>query len=186
MEDDQIVDLYWARSERAVAETAHKYGRYCYSIAYNILLNAEDADESVNDTYMDAWNAMPPHRPSILSTFLGKITRNLSIDRYKANHAEKRGGGSLPVALDELSQCISAPAGIETAVEEQDLAQAIDRFLRTLPSRETTMFLRRYWYVDSISDIAIRYNMKENTVKSILFRTREKLRKYLEQEGIAV
>ena len=167
MEDSAIIDLYWAREERALSETDAKYGGYCRSIAHNILKNREDSEECVSDTWLHAWNAMPPQRPSILSSFLGRITRNLSFDRCRRQNAEKRGGGLLPLALDELSE-------------------AIDRFLRTLPERECSIFLRRYWYVDSVQDIAARYALRENTAKSILFRTREKLRRYLAGEGIIV
>ena len=129
---------------------------------------------------------MPPQRPSILSSFLGRITRNLSFDRCRRQKAEKRGGGALPLALEELSECVPAPGRVEHALEEQELAASIDRFLRTLPERECSIFLRRYWYVDPVQLIAARYEIKENTVKSILFRTREKLRRYLLEEGIAV
>lgn len=129
---------------------------------------------------------MPPQRPGILSAFLGRITRNLSFDRCKYQQAAKRGGGALPLALDELGECIPASGRVEHALEQKELAATIDRFLRTLPEKDCNLFLRRYWYVDSISVIADRYGMKENTVKSILFRTREKLRKFLGEEGIAV
>lgn len=129
---------------------------------------------------------MPPQRPGILSAFLGRITRNLSFDRCKYQQAAKRGGGALPLALDELGECIPSAQRVEHALEQKELAAAIDRFLRTLPEKDCNLFLRRYWYVDSISVIADRYGMKENTVKSILFRTREKLRKFLGEEGIAV
>ena len=186
MEDSRIIDLYWARDEQALKQTDIKYGGYCRSIANNILHCAEDTEECVWDTWLHAWNAMPPQRPSILSAFLGRITRNLSYDRYKAAHAEKRGGGSVPLALDELGQCVPAASDAQRAVEDKELAAAIDRFLRTLPARECNIFLRRYWYVDGVTEIAARYNMKENTVKSILYRTRERLRVCLEKEGICV
>ena len=186
MDDAQIVQLYWDRNEQAIHATSDKYGNYCTSIAKNILGNQEDAEECVNDTYLNAWNAMPPQRPSILSSFLGRITRNLSFDRCRRQNAEKRGGGSLPLALDELSECVPAPGRVEQALEARELAEAIDRFLRTLPERECSIFLRRYWYVDSVQDIAARYALRENTAKSILFRTREKLRRYLAGEGIIV
>lgn len=186
MEDSQIIDLYWARAEQAVQETDHKYGAYCRAIAHNILKNPEDSEECVSDTWLHAWNAMPPQRPNILSSFLGRITRNLSLDRYKAARAEKRGGGSLPAALDELSECVPAKGNVEQAMDERELGAAIDRFLRTIPERQCNLFLRRYWYAESISQIAARYGLKENTVKSMLFRTREQLRKFLQKEGIAV
>lgn len=186
MDDTTIIDLYWARSEQALSETELKYGSYCRTIARNILKSPEDTDECVSDTWLGAWNAMPPSRPSVLSAFLGRITRNLAFDRWKAAHAEKRGGGNLPLALDELDECIAAKGGVEATLDGKELSRAIDAFLRTLPERECNLFLRRYWFVDSVRDIAVRYSMNENSVKSILFRTREKLRKYLEQEGIAV
>lgn len=186
MEDSKIIDLYWARKEQALSETDAKYGNYCRTIAHNILHNLEDTEECVSDTWLHAWNAMPPQRPGVLSAFLGRITRNLSFDRCKYQQAEKRGGGALPLALDELGECVPAGERVEQTLEERELAAAIDRFLRTLPEKECNIFLRRYWYVDSVSDIAVRYGMKENTVKSVLFRTREKLRAFLGKEGVAV
>ena len=186
LEDSKIIDLYWARKEQALTETDAKYGNYCRTIARNILRNFEDTEECVSDTWLHAWNSMPPQRPGILSAFLGRITRNLSFDRCKYQQAAKRGGGALPLALDELGECIPAAGRVEHELEQKELAAAIDRFLRTLPEKDCNLFLRRYWYVDSISVIADRYGMKENTVKSILFRTREKLRKFLGEEGIAV
>lgn len=186
MEDREIIDLYWAREEQALVETARKYGSYCWTIAHNILKNREDTEECVNDTYMKAWNAMPPQRPGILSSFLGRITRNLSLDRYKADRAGKRGGGQLPLALEELQSCLPADTGVERILEEAELARTVDRFLRGLPEKERCIFLRRYWYVDSMLDIAHRYHMAEGSVKSSLHRTREKLRAYLEQEGVTI
>lgn len=186
LEDSKIIDLYWARKEQALAETDAKYGSYCRTIAQNILRNFEDTEECVSDTWLHAWNSMPPQRPGILSAFLGRITRNLSFDRCKYQQAAKRGGGALPLALDELGECIPSAQRVEHALEQKELTAVIDRFLRTLPEKDCNLFLRRYWYVDSISVIADRYGMKENTVKSILFRTREKLRKFLGEEGIAV
>lgn len=186
MEDAAIIDLYWARQERALSETELKYGGYCRSIAQNILHSHEDTEECVSDTWLRAWNAMPPQRPSVLSAFLGRITRNLSFDRCRKQSAEKRGGGSLPLALDELSECVPSRASVEGELEQKELAAVIDRFLRTLPARECDIFMRRYWYVDSVQAIAARYDMKENTAKSVLFRTREKLRRYLAAEGITV
>ena len=186
MEDSEIIDMYWAREERALSETDTKYGGYCRSIAHNILKNREDSEECVSDTWLHAWNAMPPQRPSILSSFLGRITRNLSFDRCRRQNAEKRGGGTLPLALDELSECVAAPGRVEQALEAQELAEAIARVLRAPPARERSTLLRRYWYVDSVQDIAARYALRENTAKSILFRTREKLRRYLAGEGIIV
>lgn len=186
LEDSAIIDLYWARQEQALTETDRKYGPYCRSIAQNILHNPEDSEECVSDTWLRAWNAMPPQRPSLLSAFLGRITRNLSLDRYRAANSEKRGGGTVPLVLDELHDCIPAGSSTEDAVEAAELARLIDLFLRELPERECSIFLRRYWYMDSIQQIAKRCGSNENTVKSILHRTRQKLRGYLSEVGVAV
>jgi len=184
LEDQAIIALFWARKEQALEETDRKYGSYCWTIANNILRNREDTEECVNDTWLKAWSAMPPARPTILSSFLGRITRNLSLDRYKAGRAGKRGGGNVPVALEELADCVPGLDSVEQTVAEAELSRTVDRFLRTLPERDCCLFLRRYWYLDSMSDIARRYQMAEGTVKSNLYRTRQKLRGYLEQEGV--
>lgn len=186
MEDHAIIALFWAREERALEETAHKYGSFCRSIAYNILCNREDTEECVNDTWLRAWNSMPPQRPSILSSFLGKITRNLSLDRFKVSRAAKRGGGQLPLALDELGDCVSGGESVEDQLAMKELSRLLDRFLRDLPERECCIFLRRYWFVDSIREIALRYQMAEGSVKSTLYRTQQKLRLFLEKEGVAL
>ena len=186
MNDQGIMDLYWARNEQALTETDLKYGSFCRTIAYNILRNSEDSEECVNDTWLRAWNTMPPQRPSALQAFLGKITRNLSLDRYKAARAEKRGGGQLPLALAELGDCIPAAGSVEETLELQEITRSLDRFLRSLPERDCCIFLRRYWFVDGTREIAKRYDLSEGTVKSVLHRTRNKLRHWLEQEGIAV
>lgn len=184
MDDFGIITLFWAREERALEETNRKYGSYCWTIAHNILRSREDAEECVNDTWLRAWNAMPPHRPSILSSFLGRITRNLSLDRYKAGHTEKRGGGRMVVALDELEDCLPSRNEVEKTLDDVELARCIDRFLRNLPEKECCVFMRRYWYVDAVAEIAHRYHMAEGTVKSMLSRTRRKLQAYLEAEGV--
>lgn len=183
MEDARIVDLYWERSENAISETSTKYGKYCYSIAYGILTNAEDADESVNDTYLDAWNAMPPHRPSILSTFLGKITRRLSIDKWRIHSAGKRGGGELPLVLDELQDCIASSTDLEEGVEQRELIDAINGFLSRLPINQRDVFVSRYWFISPVRKIAQKFDMSESNVKTMLFRTRQKLFVYLREEG---
>lgn len=186
MEDRAIIDLYWARQERAIWETERKYGIYCRTIAENITKNRQDAEECVNDTWLRAWNVMPPQRPGILPAFLGRITRNLALDRYKAFHTEKRGGGQLPLVLEELSECLTGGVSPEQLLEEAELSRILDRFLRSLPEKEGCVFLRRYWYADTTLEIARRYRMSEGTVKSMLHRTRKRLRSYLEQEGVAV
>ncbi len=184
MEDCQIVDLFWRRSEDAVAALSGKYAAYCYAVAWNILSNAEDAEECVNDTWLGAWNAMPPHRPSRLGAFVDKITRNLAFNRHRARYANKRGGGQLPLVLDELEQCVPVSPSAAQAVEDAELERLVDRFLRTLPQRDCNIFLRRYWYADALEAIANRYGLKVNTVKTSLFRSRGKLKRYLETEGI--
>lgn len=184
MDDKQIVDLYWQRNETAIDETAAKYGPYCHSIAYNILNNDADAEESVNDTYLDAWNGMPPHRPSILPTFLGKITRRISIDRWRRRSAEKRGGGQITVALDELEECIADEKSVEQKVEAKLLADVINSFVKALPDTEQRVFLCRYWYMDSVESIAKEFGFSQSKVKSMLYRTREKLRARLIKEGL--
>ena len=182
MEDARIVELYWARSERAIDETSAKYGKYCYAISHNILANAEDADESVNDTYLAAWNSIPPHRPAILSTFLGKIARRISIDKWRARSAEKRGGGELALALDELSECVPSDTNVEQIVEAEELGKAIDRFVMALPIMERRVFICRYWYLDPVASICQQFGFSQSKVKVMLHRTRKSLRSYLEKE----
>lgn len=183
MEDSWIVELYWKRSESAITETSSKYGRYCRAIAYNILKNSEDADESVNDTYMGAWNSMPPHRPSVLSTFLGKITRRVSLNRWKGRCRDKRGGGEVALALDELSGCISSPDDMQQTIEVKELSNAINNFLSTLPETERNVFVCRYWFLASITEISEKFSFSQSKTKSMLFRTRKKLYDYLKEEG---
>ncbi len=186
MEDSRIVALYWARDERAIVETKTKYGRYCYAIAYNILSSHEEAEESEYDTYMDAWNSMPPHRPDFLSAFLAKITRRISLDRLRRNTAAKRGGGQVTLSLDELSECIPDDRRLDDSLQAAALSKYIDTFLRTLPQEERNIFLYRYWYLDSVAEIARRFACTQGRVKTMLYRTRRKLRSYLEKEGIYV
>ena len=183
MEDAHIVDLFWARSEVAISETAEKYGDYCYSIAYGILANSEDAAESVNDTYLDAWDSMPPHRPTILSTFLGKITRRISIDKWRRRTAEKRGGSEITLALDELAECIPTKRSVEEEIELAELAKVIDRFVMSLPPIQRRVFICRYWYLDSISAISQQFGFSQSKVKMILHRQRIKLLDILEKEA---
>lgn len=184
MEDGQIVELYWSRSERAISETAAKYGSYCFSIARNILENREDSEECVNDTYMAAWNAMPPHRPVLLSTFLGKLTRRISINRWKAQHRDKRGSGEISLALEELAECVPAPEDTEAAVETGELLRAVNGFLSTLPEAERDVFVSRYWFMAPLAQISRRSRFSQSKIKSMLFRTRGKLREHLRREGL--
>lgn len=184
MEDAQIVELYWQRDPEAIRETDGKYGRYCRTVARNILPDEQDVEECVNDTWLGAWNAMPVQRPVYLAAFLGRITRNLAFNRFKASRAEKRGGGELPLALEELESCVPTAPSAAQEVEDAELEQMINRFLCTLPHRDCDVFLRRYWFVESMAEIAARYGMKESTVKTSLFRSRKKLKSYLEREGV--
>ena len=182
MDDKRIIDLYWNRSESAISETDKKYGKYCYSIAYNILTNNEDTEESVNDTYMAAWKTMPPNRPSNLATFLGKITRNLAIDRWRSRNRHKRGCDEIVLALEELGDCVAEGQTAEKAYERKEMALLFNRFLESLPVTERRIFLCRYWYLDSISDIAKLYGFSESKITSMLYRTRKKLRVELQKE----
>lgn len=184
MEDKEIVALYWARDEKAIQETALKYGSYCTAVAMHILENREDAEECVNDAYLSAWNAIPPHKPALLSTFLGKIVRNLSFNRYQQKHAQKRGGGEIAVILDELSEILPDREAVEEQVIRKELLRAIEDFLRTLPEDRRCMFLRRYWYSDSIGDIAAQCGRTENAVSVTLNRIRSRLRAYLTERGL--
>ena len=184
MNDKNIVDLYFNRDEEAITQTDKKYGRYCYSIAYNILTNKEDAEESVSDTYMTAWRAIPPRRPSVLSTFLGKITRHISIDRWRERSANKRGGGEVTLALEELEDCVAGLQNVEMEYERKELIRAYVKFLDMLPDTERRVFLCRYWYVDSVEAIAEKFGFSQSKVKTMLYRTRAKLRKQLAEEGL--
>ena len=183
MEDKEIVSLYWKRDERAVSETSEKYGAYCYAIAYNILSSPEDAEESVNDTWVGAWESMPPHKPDALSAFLGKITRRISLKRWRNRRTAKRGGGVVELALEELKESIPSGQAVEDALAERELPRLIDAFLDALPDVEQRVFVRRYWYLDSIADIAKRFGFTQSKIKSMLHRTRRKLRDYLRKEG---
>lgn len=186
MRDTEILDMYWERNERAIDETQKSYGNYCYSIAFHILHTREDSEECVNDTWLRAWKSIPPNRPQRLSLFLGTITRNLSFDRWKYKNSLKRGNGELEMTLDELAECVPASGTTEDAVEEAELKRKINEFLDTLKEKERNVFLRRYWYAEEYNEIASRYGLKLNTVKTTLFRVRSKLKIYLEQEGVTL
>ena len=183
MEDDEIISLYWQRKESAIRETEKKYSHYLMTIAYNILSNKEDSKESVNDTYLKAWNCIPPHKPFILSTFLGKITRQLSIDILRKQHSKKRSGSEYDLSLSELSECIPCHSTPEQAFEQKLLSNAIASYLLTLPKETRHIFLCRYFFLDSIRTIASYYGATESKIKSRLSRTRAGLKLYLEQEG---
>lgn len=182
MDDKRIIELYVERDERAIQETQIKYGKYCLAIAHNILNNTEDAEETVNDVYIGTWHAIPPHNPENLSTFLGKITRRYAIKRWRAARALKRGGGEVPLVLEELMGCIPAENDMERDMEMADLSNLLNHFLAALPKQERTVFVCRYWYMDSVGSIADRYGFSQSKVKSMLSRTRNKLRTYLKKE----
>lgn len=183
MQDEGIVELYWKRDETAIRETEGKYGRYLTKIAYGILADQEDCCECVNDTYLKAWNSMPPHKPAILSTYLGKITRQTSIDRYRTQRREKRGGSEYEVSLSELEECLSHREDTEQTVELHLLTQAICAYLEGMQAESRIIFIGRYFYLDSVKEIAHYMGAGEAKVKSILHRTRKGLKAYLEQEG---
>ncbi len=186
MDDTKIIDLYWARSELAITETAEKYGSYCRAIALRVLRDHRDSEECVNDTWLGAWNAMPPQRPAALSAFLGRITRNLALDRWRQAHAKKRGGGEMTVALEELQECVPAPGGVEAAVDDMALADALSRFLLSLSPEAQRFFVQRYWYLCSIREIANNCGVGDGKVKMSLLRSRQALQKFLEKEGITL
>ena len=183
MEDSAIVALYWQRSEQAIAESDTKYGPYCGHIAYGLLQNSEDAQECVSDTWLAAWNAMPPHRPSVLRLFFGKLTRRLSLQRLRYQGRLKRGGGETALALEELGECVPGGSDAQAAMESHELVRLLNRFLAGLPAPQRQVFLARYWYGAAVKDIARQFGFSESKVKSMLHRTREKLRLTLEKEG---
>lgn len=183
MEDSQIIELYWQKNADAISETSSKYGAYCYTIADNILHSIEDSEECVNDTWLHAWNAMPPQRPNVLRMFLAKITRSLSVNRFKARSAEKRGGGEINLVLDELADCLAGGTNVEAEYEVKELEQCIRRFVRGLPERDGNVFVRRYFFTEPVAAIAKRYGLTESNVTVILSRTRKKLRLKLAREG---
>lgn len=184
MDDKEIIDLYWERSEKALTATVEKYGNYCRSIAYNILHNHEDVEECINDTCLRAWNAMPPERPVCLSVYLGKITRNLALNRVKYYEAKRRGQGQTEEALEELAECIPANTDVERQFEETFLVKAIEDFLMKQPREQRNIFIKRYWYMMPIKEIADAYGMSESKAMSLLYRMRKKLKKHLEKEEI--
>ncbi len=175
MEDGKIVELYWARSEQAIAETAIKYGKYCTAIAVNILANTADAEECVNDTYMNAWRSMPTHRPTHLAPYLGKLTRWLSLSRLRDNSTLSRGRGELPLVLDELAQTLDSGADTQAQLELKELSAELRKLIAALGADERDVFLARYWYAAPIADIALRFGYTPSKVKTMLHRTRKKL-----------
>jgi len=186
MDDEKIVALYWERSEEAIHETEIKYERYLIKIACNVLTDMEDSKESVNDTYLKAWNSMPKHRPSVLSTYLGKITRQAAIDIFRKRNSQKRYGSEYALSLSELDECIPDVGNTEQEYELQELGRIINTYLRTISQDARHVFVSRYYFMDSIRDISKCFDMSESKVKSMLYRTRLGLREYLEKEGFSL
>ncbi len=183
MDEQQIIDMYFSRDEHAISATQAKYGRYLQAIAMNILSSRPDAEECENDTYLRAWGSIPPHRPNVLRTFLGKITRRLALDRYDYLHAEKRLTGAT-LALEELGDCI--PAGNGDPSDTMAFRAAFNRFLAALPKRERVVFMRRYWFLSPVREIARDMGLGESHIKIMLHRTRAALKAHLEKEGIVL
>lgn len=184
MQDEQIVDLYWSRSEDAIPQTAKKHGKLCYSIAFNILNNAEDAQECVNDTYLKAWNSMPDERPNRLAAFLCRITRNLALDKRRHKTAKSRGSGQMTLVLDELGECVSGGESAEDVVDKIVLEDLINRFLGELSGEMRDIFVLRYWFLYASSEIARRCHISESKVNTSLFRMRKQLKAMLEKEEL--
>ena len=185
MQDYEIVELYFERDERAISATDEKYGTYLNKIAYNITADAEDSKESVNDTYLGAWEAIPPHRPSVLRTFLSKLTRRIAIDKVRKSTRKKRIGSQYELSLGELEACVGSDSASDT-LDAKLLGEAISTFLRTLSPEARNAFICRYYFLDSVSDTAMRLDMSEAKLKSLLHRTRASLREYLLKEGYEV
>lgn len=184
MEDEKIIELLWQRSERAIENIDQKYGRFCFSISHRILNNTQDAEECVSDTYLAAWDQIPPTSPKSLSAFLGRITRNLSVSRWRSLSAQRRGGGEIDVALDELEECIAGPFDLEQEIARKELESAIQVFCKTLPTQDRIVFLKRYYFLSTIPEIAKEMGFSQPKVKSILHRCREKLKAQLAKEAL--
>ena len=186
MRDEKIIDLYWERNEQAIKHTDEKYGKYLTKIAFNILADTEDSKESVNDTYLAAWNSMPPQRPTALSAYLGKITRQISIDIFRKRNREKRKGSEYAVSYDEISEVLSAGDMTEEQVQAKLLGEAINRFLSDQPKEVRNLFIGRYYFLDPLKEAARYCGMSEGKAKSILYRTRILLKEYLQKEGFEI
>lgn len=186
MDDNKIIELYEQRDEGALRETEDKYGGYCFSVAKNILINDQDCEECVNDTYLRIWNSIPPQKPKSLKLFAAKIVRNLALDRYRSQNRQKRGGDNICMALDEAAELVADTVDIDTESSEREFAELLGRFLRSLPKRECNVFIRRYFYFESMGDIAAKYALRESHIRVILSGTRKKLRNFLRKEGYII
>ena len=184
MQDEKIIALYWQRDQSAIDETDKKYGVQLRGLSYGILSDREDAEECVNDTWFSAWNQMPDKRPSVLSVFLGSMTRNFAINRMKARNRKKRGGGQFPLALDELAECVPAPGDVERDFEAKELERALNAFVSGLPETERKVFVARYWFMAPVNEIAEKFGFSASKTKSMLHRIRGRLREYLREEDL--
>lgn len=184
LEDTEIIELYFNRSENAIAETKRKYDDYLVSISENILQNRQDAEECVCDTYIHAWNSIPPQNPACFRAFLGRIARNLSLDCYKKRNTQKRSGNNNALLLSELEECIPSPADVEREFDDGEIAKYLSKFLHSQTKQNRALFIRRYWHCDSVKQISKRFGLSESKVKSSLFRLRNSLKVYLEKEGV--
>ena len=184
MDDRRIVELFLERSEEAILETDIKYGRYCHKIAFNVLGNDEDSEECVNDAYMRAWGSIPPNEPDSMASYIGRITRNLALDKLRQKQSDKRGNGEVPVVLDELAECVSGHDELERRQDSAEIAAAIESFLDELNSVERGVFMRRYWMMEPIADVANRYDISVSKTTTMLFRLRNRLKKHFMKEGI--
>lgn len=184
MRDEDIIHLYQKRSEQAVVETERKYGAYCKTIAGRILQDGEDCKECLNDTWLKVWETIPPVVPKKFSAYVGKITRNLALNMYKYKYAGKRISERMMVSMEELKDCVSERESVEGKVEEKMVLEKLNAYLEQLPELQRKIFVRRYFYMDSMKEIADLYEMKESYVKTLLFRTRRKLKEYFQKEGI--
>lgn len=183
MTDGEIIELFDLRDEKAISAAGAKYGRYCSAVAMNILGNRQDAEECLNDMLLKAWESIPPAKPDNLPGYLAKIIKNISLNRYRSAHAEKRGGGNLDGVYDELSECIPDNNSVERSYEHKELIEAINAFLDGLASDKRDVFVLRYWYCMSISEVALRVGISENRAAAELCRVRKKLVKHLEKRG---
>ncbi len=183
MTDEMIIDLYFSRNEDAITFTKEKYNKYLYTIAYNILRIMQDSEECVNETYLGAWNTIPPKRPNTLKTYLAKLARNISLKRFRHNTAQKRGGSQVDLALDELREVMSDES-VENTLEKETLLTFIKEFVKNLNDEQRQIFIARYWYLYSVKDIAIKLGYGESKVKMTLKRTRDKLMEELRKEEL--
>lgn len=186
MDDQKILALFQLRSEEAIVRISEQYGAYCRRIITNILPRAEDAEEILSDTWLVLWDAIPPEQPASLKVYAGRVARNLALNRWKSMTAEKRGGGQADAALEELSECLASPRSLEDELDDRELRQAIDRFLRAQPEHKRNVFIRRYWAMEPVQEVAGALGMTRGQTATLLWRLRRELKAYLEKEGITV